>query len=297
MNDNTFVYPLPILIEPPRPDPSTVMDFIISPKGDELLDRGGMRKVLPLGGAAAVERPAILQDGPGKPFFLRFDGKDDYLRPDTAGMVGHPGGVLNLPPGPYTLEMWFRPAKLGNPQTLVNDKLGQVMNVGITPEGVLRFARGHQRSMAEAILLEGEGKLEAGKWHHIVAVFSGSEMSLYLNGKRDGKPVACHGLKTDNGITIGMGKIGGECLKWKMPKESDNPNVAVWDGEKMEFLNGDIARIRVLQIALDDDEISNEYKAAVGSFETVESDPKSPTVEPDLQSPTVEPDPKSSKQD
>jgi hypothetical protein len=93
--------------------------------------------------------------------------------------------------------------------------------------------------------LNGALKLDAGKWNHIVAVFSGHEMSLYVNGQRDGKPLPTIGLRTDERSMIGYGVSLNKLLS----------------GSKDEgYLDGDLAMFRLLQRALTESEIRERYK-------------------------------------
>ncbi len=197
MKDNTFAYPKPLVVPAPRPDASTVMDVIVSPTpvkvGDDefLADRGPLRRNLALPKKESPERPVISRDAPGCPWFIRFDGVKNQLT-----MMG----ALNVPPGPATLEMWIRPRSVDKAQTIF-DSWGMTLTIRIDDDGRLSLCRTNQARVD--ILQQGKAVLEKDRWQHLVAVFDGMRIQLYLNGKADGQAAECHGVKTEGRSMIG----------------------------------------------------------------------------------------------
>jgi len=231
MNDNTFVFPTPALLAPPRElknepfvDPATVTDLTISP-GKKLADRGWMRRdlALPEGNA----QPAIRREGDG-PWFLGFDGADDVLR----------NGPFFMPPGPATVELSLRPGDTQRTQTIF-DSSEPVLSLVLMPGGTLRLLRMDQQR--KIITLEGRTALMAGKWHHVSAVFTGSALRLYVDGIQDGADVPLHGLRAD--------------------KESAIGGPALWaDGIRATgHFRGDIKAFRVLQRFLAPEEVAARF--------------------------------------
>jgi hypothetical protein len=231
MNDNTFVFPTPALLAPPRElknepfvDPATVTDLTISP-GKKLADRGWMRRdlALPEGNA----QPAIRREGDG-PWFLGFDGADDVLR----------NGPFFMPPGPATVELSLRPGDTQRTQTIF-DSSEPVLSLVLMPGGTLRLLRMDQQR--KTITLEGRTALMAGKWHHVSAVFTGSALRLYVDGIQDGADVPLHGLRAD--------------------KESAIGGPALWaDGIRATgHFRGDIKAFRVLQRFVAPEEVAARF--------------------------------------
>ena len=247
MKDNTFVYAKPLIVAAPRPDLATVVDLIISPEtkkdGDKefLADRGPLRRDMELPKKGAEERPEISSDGAGKPYFLRFNGLKTQLST----------GALSTPPGDATLELWIRPRKTGSVQT-VYDSWGSTLSLGIDGNGKLNLLRVNQAR--QAVWLHGKTVLSADVWHHVVAVYTGIELRLYVDGKPDASPVECHGARTDEKSVIGAGTGMLKALEGR--HESDNGS-----------LNADIALFRLLQRAMTDEEVEKRYKASSTRFE------------------------------
>ena len=231
MQDNTFVFPMPALLSPPRVlrnepyvDPATVTDLIVAP-GDKLADRGWLRRDLAL--PDGESRLAIGRDGDG-PWFLSFDGTDDALR----------NGPIFMPPGPATVELLLRPGDTQRTQTLF-DSSEPVLSLVLMPGGTLRLLRlDQQRNEVE---VAGRTALTAGSWHHVVAVFTGSELRLYVDGRQDAAAVPIHGLRSD--------------------KESALGGPGLWAGgiRAVGHFRGDIAAFRVLQRFVTPEEVVARY--------------------------------------
>lgn len=218
MKDNTFIFPTPALVNPPKVDSATVVDYIMSNENGSLLDRGPLRRdmVLPKDSNC----PAIARDSIDEPWYLRFSNTGDYL--DM--------GELCLPPGPVSLELWIRLRTTENEQTIFESSS---LNLSISQNDTLNLVRRNERR--EDVRLQGKEKLQVNFWYHITAVFTGSELKLYLNGKPDGEPIKTYGLESPERGIIGKADV-------------------------------DIARFRVLQRTMDNNEILECYNINVKDF-------------------------------
>jgi len=160
-------------------------------------------------------------------------------------------GALSVPPGPVTLELWIRISDIGRLQTIF-DSWGAALSLGLDGDGRLNLVRVNQER--QAVWLKGEKKLMNDKWHHVVAVFTGEEIRICIDGKQDGKPVAVHGTRTDENSVIGFGTGMLKSLAGR--HEGDNG-----------YLKGDIGRFRLLQLAMDDEEIAGRYEKGKEFFD------------------------------
>lgn len=103
---------------------------------------------------------------------FNFDGVDDCLE------VNH--AQLALPDGPFSVECWFNADRYGERVGLINKteacEFGFFLNEG-HPNFYLHV------SGAYASVEAPNADLKTGVWHHIAAVFDGTQVRLYLDGK------------------------------------------------------------------------------------------------------------------
>ena len=232
--DNTIGFARPKTVSAPRPDSAAVMDLMISPelytadkKNYYLLDQSPLRAhwKWPV---KAEEKPQILSDTPGSWHYLRFNGKSSRLV----------RGCLNAPPGPATLEMLIRPHDTGRPQTIM-DMWGASFSIGLQKDGRLSLLRENRER--SGVWLSGKTKLKANSFCHIAAVFDGSNLKLYLNGKFEAG-VPCTGLRSEEKVSIGV-----NCGV-----------IEPYTGRKGEWsraYKGDIAMFRLLERVMPPEEI------------------------------------------
>jgi|694.fasta_scaffold120426_1 hypothetical protein len=90
----------------------------------------------------------------------------------------------------------------------------------------------------KVVTLAGQTPLQAGTWHHVVAVFTGRSLRLYVDGKQDGPEIPIHGLRSDKETAV-----GGPALWAKGIRAAG-------------YFKGDIREFRVLQRSLSPDEIA-----------------------------------------
>ncbi len=102
---------------------------------------------------------------------LRFDGVDDYLTFGTAR--------IPLPISAHTLSLWVRPAALGREMALVTlrrEDSGEEFRLSAQGAPVLA------RIWGPETMVEAEGTLEAGRWHHLAYVYDTVTHSLFVDG-------------------------------------------------------------------------------------------------------------------
>jgi hypothetical protein len=128
--------------------------------------------------ANALPDGCEVDGGPTTGFALAFDGVNDYAYvPSTAAL---------RPANNFTIEAWVNHQPTGSPQVLVmHDENGgddDGYRLLITPAGHVRFAVYNQHP-ASGQFVESAAPLEAGKWHHVAAVYEQSVLRLYVDGE------------------------------------------------------------------------------------------------------------------
>ena len=105
-----------------------------------------------------------------------------------------PAADLQLPDGPFTLEGWVWAKKFVSRQGLLakteNSEYALFMNDGV-PDFSVHLNGKYIHAKA------AEGALKPKHWHHVAGVFDGSEMRLYIDGKKVASTVAS-GTRTLN---------------------------------------------------------------------------------------------------
>lgn len=139
----------------------------------DVLGDGG-RISLPARAFPVPLRPRLaLPAPPARETALAFDGTGDHLR------VEH--DVLALPDGPLTLECWLRadgfPERCGLINKTEGSELGLFVSGGV-PEFLVHLSGRYATARAPS------AQLVAGRWHHVAGVFDGSEVRLYVDGRR-----------------------------------------------------------------------------------------------------------------
>lgn len=190
LKNDTIVFAQPTQMDAPHVDSSTVLDLLIQPRRGLLRDRGIMNRDYNMQKQIPATRPKVVRPRQGKPWALRFDGVDDCLT----------FGPLNMPAGPVTLELWINPADNDKPAVICDQK-GAALGLAIMHDRTLRLMRVDINR--KAVMLNGQIVLKPKQWHHVVCVYDGRAINLYVNGQADGQPVACRGLRTDEGMFLG----------------------------------------------------------------------------------------------
>lgn len=123
---------------------------------------------------------------------LVLDGQGDWLRVESA--------ALALPDGPFTVEARFRADAFGTRVGLVNKtesaEFGLFLNRGV-PSFIVHLD-------GKYASVEAQGALSTAAWHHVAAVFDGSELRLYVDGRiADRSPAS--GKRTRNALPLLIG--------------------------------------------------------------------------------------------
>jgi hypothetical protein len=203
------------------------MNLVIEP-GEKLIDLGWMRRDLPLP-VEISQRPTFHKKDAGG-WFMRFDGVANAVKM----------GPISMPPGPATLELCLCPHDISRTQTIF-DSSEPILSLVLMAGGKLRLLRFNQS--CQEVTVESSRSLTLNEWHHIVAVFTGAEIRLHIDGKLDG-----------------MAKVNG----LRSDKESSIGSPALWSsGIRAEsHFAGDLAALRILQRYMSDEEIAsfNKFK-------------------------------------
>lgn len=92
------------------------------------------------------------------------------------------------PEGPFTVEAWLNPASDAagltaplNAAQMVGSRSGWLLYQN-GPDA-WSFRMYNQNGTAFSVELAGGGPVEVGKWYHIVAVYDGTDATLYVNGQ------------------------------------------------------------------------------------------------------------------
>ena len=178
------------------------------------------------------------------PSALRFDGEDDYLE------LSHYIGDLNA----FTVEMWLK--RNGNgieyPRLFANTTdssltLAETSDIktAISDGGLLVRLNGNPIKIAPPGTLDGS-------WQHIVFLWDGTNVRIFVNGTELGDPKPFTG-PLNPAVNGDLPIIGGE-------------SVVHASNQKKSAFNGDIARVDVYNYALNNQQIKNNYISSVNLF-------------------------------
>jgi len=190
-------------------------------EGDRVYDQSGYGRHGTIYGAAWRRGPI---GG-----MLNFDGVDDYVR------IPH---TLYLTEGnaPFSLEMLFRLEEVASVRGEYHMMFQQMDGVGIGRTWVAQDITTDQvYTYLGGTPLRGS-VLERGKWYHIVVLYDGSALSIYLNNTLDAGP---------DTRAVDEGEIGDSLIG--VDKVFGN------------YLQGDVALVRLYNRALSIDGISAYY--------------------------------------
>ncbi len=163
---------------------------------------------------------------------MSFNGKNSYI-------IGKNSPSLN-PTSGLTVEVLAEASSLGATQSLVSKSQSSNPGDGYTlwlasnnrPEFI-----GFNRSRQESYLYYNQS-LSANRWYHVVGVFDGSKLSIFVNGVKYGS-TSCVGMSPSS-MDLSIGKYGvGQQAFW----------------------NGNISMVRIYNRALSDSEVKNNYNA------------------------------------
>jgi Concanavalin A-like lectin/glucanases superfamily len=124
-----------------------------------------------ISGGVTLGQPGALADGNTA---MVFDG--------TTGYISVPSSAAITPIGPFTVEAWIKTTKFG--YCPIVDKIGSpgfagfLFDVGATTPGLVCLWTG-------AAWVSGVRDVENGQWHHVVAVWNGTVVAIYVDGVLD----------------------------------------------------------------------------------------------------------------
>ena len=133
----------------------------------------------------------VINQGTG----MHFDGSNDW--------IALPQKYTN-PLTSFTAECWFktddnRGSEFSN-WALIDFDRSEYYNVFVRQDGRLGFSSRQGRSWRD--LVGSTANLNDGRWHHVAAVYDGTDKIIYLDGVENARHVNAHG-----GQGIGLGKL------------------------------------------------------------------------------------------
>jgi len=162
---------------------------------------------------------------------LSFDGKDDYV--DCNSNVGN-FYLLDL----FTIEAWINSALDNSDDVIYGNAWAEPgYHVRVTSENKVRFILIETGSIYKGI---DSSVLTAG-WHHIVAVWDGASVKIYVEGVDDSKEAIENGTVTTI-TTIANIKIGLDTTSAAHYFNGLIDEVRIWDKalQPEDILNPDI---------------------------------------------------------
>lgn len=159
-----------------------------------------------------------------------FDGQDDYISVENNTLLNFQDSI--------TVSLWCQPNSLYTDRESYMISHGNWQNrwkISILPEKKLRWTVNTSSGIKD---LDSESSLQKDSWYHVVGVFDGSQIELYVNGNLDAQADYSGKLNTTQiNLTIGQA----------LPSE-DNYN-----------FNGVIDEVRIYNKALDLETIKDIY--------------------------------------
>ena len=155
--------------------------------------------------------------------------------------------TYDLPDGPLTLEVWFQgdrfDGRTGLATRTEDSEFGIFVSDG-TPDFSVHL------DAAYATVRGAPGTLEPGRWHHLAGVFDGSEMRLYLDGRRLAS-IPASGVRTRNRLPF---VVGGDVTR---------------RGEATSCFDGRIDSVRLSRVARYDGEVFEPTRSWAADEDTV----------------------------
>ncbi len=101
-----------------------------------------------------------------------------------------------MPAGPFTVELWIKPEQKGSEMVLFQDAAGIdfLLDAQLRPQ----ISRGGHIAKAE---VRSKKAVATGKWSHLAAVYDGSSLKIYQNGKLTAKAPAPVCTNTINSLS------------------------------------------------------------------------------------------------
>ncbi len=168
-----------------------------------------------------------------------FDGSDDY--------VGVPHNSGCKPTAALTVSAWLNLEDTNRVQNAVSCTEGSGYSLGYsTSKEALSFAVYRQSGGWATVDVPGH-MFSVGEWIHAVGVYTGSSISMYLNGKQIASHPASGSLRYISNQLI----VGGEA-------GHSGPATTMW-------FQGWIDEVRIYNRGLSSDEVTELYEMASGT--------------------------------
>ncbi|HSN89737.1 MAG TPA: LamG domain-containing protein [Anaeromyxobacteraceae bacterium] len=143
----------------------------------------------------------------------------------TADRSGRPGGAAQLDgrgaharltrpvDAPrFTVAAWIRPDRVDRPMVIASriknlpGHFQRNFELRLDPGGRLFL---HVPGGAAWDGVQGQGAVAPGRWTHVAAVYDGSRAQIFLDGMRDGPPLAVAYAQSDTEVLVGARPEGG----------------------------------------------------------------------------------------
>ena len=188
----------------------------------------------------------------------------------TPANIGHCGSKVDVPynaslnpKGPFTIEFWAKPSVISfadstragviplssmNPDFSIdaNNRSGWLFYQMYT--NAWQFRVGGEHSSYIATITGGE--VQANVWHHIVGVYDGANVSLYVNGQKVAGPAPAPGFNPNTRRTL---RMGGSLFNGDLDGSATDGN---------RGFDGWVDEVAVYASALNASEISAHYNTA-----------------------------------
>jgi len=139
----------------------------------EVVDSQGSNNGTAYGGVTTVSTSKLGRCG-------SFDGTDDYVD------VGNAASITTGLESGFTLEAWIKTSSAQIQRIIDNDYLENSLSFNVKDTQVIQLSvnTGSWES------IEGNTDIVDNAWHHVVGLYDGSEIKLYIDGQSDATPIS-----------------------------------------------------------------------------------------------------------
>jgi hypothetical protein len=145
--------------------------------------------------------PAFSHDAPqrtGSSYSLHFDGQDDLVRLGDAFNYTVDGQPSTTPLSQLTIEAWIKPDSVGGGRrrAIWDDYGNPGVYLGLYDDLVqLTISTSSDPGVG---VTNYSGKITAGVWQHVAAVYDGAQVKIYVDGQDTGVSAPTSGTIQDN---------------------------------------------------------------------------------------------------
>ena len=165
----------------------------------------------------------------------------------TSGAAEAPGPVIDTSQG-FSVAAWVRTDSANGFRTAVGVDGSQISGFFLQRrgDGKFAFARIATDAPGAALASASAETARVGQWYHLVGVYDGTSLTLYVNGTRQASVTAPTAWKATGHFVIGRGKYGGAAA---------------------DFWQGAIDDVRTFPTAIDDAAASALASSGVWHFD------------------------------